>query len=156
MKFETTILEKQQNGSNSVNNNSNNGSRSKQYRNSTSINEIIGFTALEQEKNKLDIKMNILLSMSRIGKDFGRARNDMHELDITNYYKYLEIQPYYGHTSKELIPEYQLFSVLNVGNYFTTYLGRKISDGRFYSVKICRSDLKLSQNQYNFMKILHH
>lgn len=51
----------------------------------------MGFTALEQDRSKIDIKMNILLSMSRLGKDYGRSRMDVRELDITNYYKYLEI-----------------------------------------------------------------
>lgn len=51
----------------------------------------MGFTALEQDKNKLDIKMNILLSMSRLASDYGRSRTDLQELDITFYYKYLEI-----------------------------------------------------------------
>lgn len=117
---------------------------------------MVGFTALEQDRTKLDIKMNILLSMSRLGKDYGKSRTDLKELDITNYYKYLEIEPYYGFRSRELIPEYQLFSVLRTGPYFTTYLGRKISDGRFYSVKICRNDSKVAHNEFNAMKIIHH
>lgn len=111
-----------------------------------SIKDVLGFTALEQDKNKLDIKMNILLSMSRLGRDFGKSRTDLRELDITYYYKYLEIEPYYGFHAKELIPEYQLFSVLSSSSYSTTYLGRKLCDGRFYSIKICRSDSKLAQN----------
>ena len=38
--------------------------------------------------------------MSRLGKDYGKSRTDLKELDITNYYKYLEIEPYYGSNSK--------------------------------------------------------
>lgn len=44
--------------------------------------------------------MNILLSMVRIGKDYGKVRSDLIELDITNYYKFMEISPYYGIKSK--------------------------------------------------------
>lgn len=36
------------------------------------------------------------------------------------------------------------------------YLGRKISDGRFFAIKICKSDSKLSQNEYNSMRAIQH
>lgn len=65
-------------------------------KNGYNIHDVICFTVLEQDKLKLDIKMNILLSMSRLNKDQGISRTDLKYLDITSYYKYMEIQPYYS------------------------------------------------------------
>jgi hypothetical protein len=91
--------------------------------------------------------MNILLSYSRPHHDQTHSRTDMEALDISNYYKYLELEPYYGvHKRNELIPEYQLYSVLAAGSYYTIYLARKISDARFYSIKISTSSSSLSLN----------
>ena len=44
--------------------------------------------------------MNILLSMSRLTHDEGRSRLDIKSLDISAYYKFMEIEPYYGNPSK--------------------------------------------------------
>jgi len=81
-KFENTVLEKEGKSNATLD-----------------VNKIVGFSSFEADRNKFDIKMNILLSFSRLSRDYGRSRSDLLELDITNYYKYLEIEPYYGFNS---------------------------------------------------------
>lgn len=60
-------------------------------RGSLSISNLTCFTVREQDNNKLDLRMNILLSMSRLTHDEGRSRLDLKALDITSYYKFMEI-----------------------------------------------------------------
>jgi hypothetical protein len=81
-KFENTVFEREE--------------RDKIARGGGGADDIVGFASFEHDKNKVDIKMNILLSMSRLYRDFGKSRADVQLLDITAYYKYLEIEPYYG------------------------------------------------------------
>ena len=55
-KFEATVLDNEHH-------------KPKDSRHSHKINQIVCFTAREQDNNKLDLKMNILLSMSRLPHD---------------------------------------------------------------------------------------
>lgn len=50
--------------------------------------------------------MDVLLSMSRLYKDYGKSRSDIKELDMAAYYQTIEIEPYYGQNvrMKEIFP----------------------------------------------------
>lgn len=99
--------------------------------------------------------MNILLSMMRLTHDCGKCRGDIRRIDITLFYKYMEIEPYYSPNQKQLIPEYQLFTVLSSNKVFTVYLARRVHDGRFFSIQVASSSNKQAEKEYNILKQIH-
>lgn len=52
---------------------------------------IVCFSSHEQENQRSDLKINLVLSMMRLIHDHGRCRTDLRNLDITMYSKYMEI-----------------------------------------------------------------
>ena len=132
-KFELTVLQPQQEA------------LSIKVKSKANNNNIVCFCSREQDKNRTDLKMNILLSMMRLPFDVGKSRADLRNLDITLYYKYIEIEPYYMPTQKQLIPEYQLHTVLESDKVYTVYLGRRIQDGRFFAIQVGLSSNKTAE-----------
>lgn len=58
-------------------------------------------------------------------------------------------------TQKQLIPEYQIHSILSSDKVFTNYLCRRIHDGRFFAVQIAPSSSKAAEKEYLVLKQLH-
>jgi hypothetical protein len=107
-------------------------------------------TAPERESDG-DLRSDVLLSLLRIeGKTEESPEELAFKVDVTNVYKYLEIQPFFRYFEEapkpypqariqQDFPYFQFHRVLAQTRLSSTFLARRASNGHFYAVKVYAS-----------------